>query len=195
MSAALMVVTQMPARAAIVGGGVDGTVNSIVINLTGFLTAHFELGALETRQGDVTEVELDVNAGYTSDRPYDLTIPIGISDIHGTTAKNRVRAWFFTNAGSGVEWRLDALSSIEPGPNTPDAIVSSSARAYVKAQAGVTGTGLANASTGSISGVETATKVPGPLPLLGVGAALGYSRKLRNRIKISKLPEVMNAIG
>lgn len=38
------------------------------------------------------------------------------------------------------------------------------------------------------------TEVPGPLPLLGVGAAFGYSRKLRKRIKSSKIPEVMMTI-
>ena len=37
--------------------------------------------------------------------------------------------------------------------------------------------------------------VPGPLPLLGVGAAFGFSRKLRKRIKTSKSPEVMSALG
>jgi hypothetical protein len=37
--------------------------------------------------------------------------------------------------------------------------------------------------------------VPGPLPLLGVGAAFGYSRKLRKRIKTSKTPEVLSVIG
>ena len=37
--------------------------------------------------------------------------------------------------------------------------------------------------------------VPGPLPLLGVGAAFGYSRRLRKRIKTSKTPEVISAIG
>ena len=37
--------------------------------------------------------------------------------------------------------------------------------------------------------------VPGPLPLLGFGAAFAYSRKLRNRIKTSKTPEVMGAIA
>jgi hypothetical protein len=37
--------------------------------------------------------------------------------------------------------------------------------------------------------------VPGPLPLLGVGAAFGYSRRLRKRIKTSKTPEVLSAIG
>jgi len=38
-------------------------------------------------------------------------------------------------------------------------------------------------------------QVPGPLPLLGVGAAFGFSRNLRKRIKTSKSPEVMSAIG
>jgi hypothetical protein len=37
--------------------------------------------------------------------------------------------------------------------------------------------------------------VPGPLPLLGVGAAFGYSRKLRKRIKTKKSPEVLSAIS
>lgn len=36
--------------------------------------------------------------------------------------------------------------------------------------------------------------VPGPLPLLGVGAAFGYSRKLRKRIVSSKVLPVANAI-
>jgi hypothetical protein len=38
-------------------------------------------------------------------------------------------------------------------------------------------------------------QVPGPLPLLGVGAAFGCSRKLRKRIKRSTTPEIMSAIG
>lgn len=32
------------------------------------------------------------------------------------------------------------------------------------------------------------TSVPGPLPLLGVGAAFGFSRKLRKRINVCKQP-------
>ena len=39
------------------------------------------------------------------------------------------------------------------------------------------------------------TEVPAPLPLLGVGAAFGFSRNLRKRIKTSKSPEVMSALG
>jgi hypothetical protein len=36
--------------------------------------------------------------------------------------------------------------------------------------------------------VRIPTPAPGPLPLLGVGAAFGYSRMLRRRIKSNKLP-------
>ena len=36
---------------------------------------------------------------------------------------------------------------------------------------------------------------PGPLPLLGVGAAFGYSRKLRKKIKNSKAPKIMSVIS
>jgi hypothetical protein len=39
------------------------------------------------------------------------------------------------------------------------------------------------------------THTPGPLPLLGVGAAFGFSRNLRKRIKGSKSPGVMSALG
>jgi hypothetical protein len=38
-------------------------------------------------------------------------------------------------------------------------------------------------------------QVPGPLPLLGVGAAFGFSRNLRKRIKTRKSPGVMSALG
>ena len=47
----------------------------------------------------------------------------------------------------------------------------------------------------SISNDFAQTGVPGPLPLLGAGAAFGFSRNLRKRIKTSKSPEVMSALG
>jgi hypothetical protein len=37
--------------------------------------------------------------------------------------------------------------------------------------------------------------VPGPLPLVGVGAAFGFSRRLRKRITISKAPDLISGIG
>jgi hypothetical protein len=42
---------------------------------------------------------------------------------------------------------------------------------------------------------STQSQVPAPIPLLGVGAALCYSRKLRKRIKTRNALEVMSAIG
>jgi hypothetical protein len=49
-----------------------------------------------------------------------------------------------------------------------------------------------NVSTGQIQSVtstintrEPSSAVPGPLPLLGAGAAFGFSRRLRNRVKLA----------
>gem|GEM_PF-1504792 len=63
--------------------------------------------------------------------------------------------------------------------------------------AGVTFDSMGTASvtqTPIVQFVDPAS-VPGPLPLLGFGAAFAYSRKLRNRIKTSKTSEVMGAIA
>ena len=46
-----------------------------------------------------------------------------------------------------------------------------------------------------INDVNNFEIVPGPLPILGLGAVFGYSRKLKKLIKASKSPEVKNAIG
>jgi hypothetical protein len=50
--------------------------------------------------------------------------------------------------------------------------------------------GPSGCSNTSVEGFEL-EDVPGPLPILGVAAAFGYSRKLRKRIKASK-PEVIS---
>jgi len=47
----------------------------------------------------------------------------------------------------------------------------------------------------NLDAIEAASTVPGPLPLLGVGAAFGFSRNLRKRIKGSKSPAVISALG
>ena len=36
---------------------------------------------------------------------------------------------------------------------------------------------------GDIGAVQLAASVPGPLPLLGIGAAFGWSRRLRRRLR------------
>ena len=56
-----------------------------------------------------------------------------------------------------------------------------------------------NGAGGAIDTIENSFKqthtVPGPLPLLGAGAAYGFSRNLRKRIKATKTPEAMSALG
>jgi hypothetical protein len=42
------------------------------------------------------------------------------------------------------------------------------------------------ANTGDTISVKVSNPVPGPLPVLGAGAAFGFSRRLRRRIQRSK---------
>ena len=53
---------------------------------------------------------------------------------------------------------------------------------------------LVNNASAQFQDVEV-QQTPAPLPLLGAGAAFGFSRNLRKRIKGSKSPEVMSALG
>ena len=53
---------------------------------------------------------------------------------------------------------------------------------------------LVNSASAQFQDVEV-QQTPAPLPLLGAGAAFGFSRNLRKRIKGSKSPEVMSALG
>jgi len=53
---------------------------------------------------------------------------------------------------------------------------------------------LVNGASAQFQDVEV-QQTPAPLPLLGAGAAFGFSRNLRKRIKGSKSPEVMSALG
>jgi hypothetical protein len=48
-----------------------------------------------------------------------------------------------------------------------------------------TGSGRITGITNTFTTKSNGTGVPGPLPLLGAGAAFGFSRKLRNRMKLA----------
>jgi len=39
---------------------------------------------------------------------------------------------------------------------------------------------------GAIDNMQNTVRTPGPLPILGAGAAFGFSRKLRGRIKAAR---------
>ncbi len=68
----------------------------------------------------------------------------------------------FTTAGSGYYISSDSGSNWNPLPYTPIMKMS-------------------------VSSPANPAAVPGPLPIFGAAAALGYSRKLRTRIKASKV--------
>lgn len=52
-----------------------------------------------------------------------------------------------------------------------------------------------NGSGISIDNIDNKyTQVPAPLPILGIGAAFGFSRRLRKRIKASKTPDLISAL-
>jgi len=51
------------------------------------------------------------------------------------------------------------------------------------------------AGCGSGTCLKVSPRVPGPLPILGIGAAFGFSRKLRKRIKTSKTPDMISGIS
>ena len=52
---------------------------------------------------------------------------------------------------------------------------------------GIFGPGIATVSNFSAP-IPTPASVPGPLPILGVGATFAYSRRLRRRINLAKSP-------
>lgn len=166
-------------RAAPLTGQLNvGLQEDLVVDYIATLTAHpqevFGLSSISIRNGDTAPVWL-----------------IGFVDEHETyTRHGLVASW-----GGGidlVDYVITPLVELTPeceanfstcGP------VSASTAISVKVGPGVTPGN--NAASVTVNGNEV---VPGPLPLLGVGAAFGYSRKLRMRINSIKIPEIMSAI-
>lgn len=55
---------------------------------------------------------------------------------------------------------------------------------YSASLGSITGNGIQTVQS-TVATADPSTTVPGPLPILGAGAAFGFSRKLRSRIKLS----------
>lgn len=106
-------------------------------------------------------------------------------------------AWTFTNTGSGGTTSTNSVFAFKPLP-TPSTALNTSAplsgtwtdgspdtvlgAIIERTVSGKQGTGAAN-----ISNFQFVAEydVPGPLPLFGAAAAFAWSRKLRNRLKVS----------
>lgn len=85
-----------------------------------------------------------------------------------------------TGFGTGT---CQTFTSTDTGTSAqPSALVGFGTQLFVTD----TYTSTASSPSGQITGITNtfmSTPVPGPLPLLGAGAAFGFSRKLRRRIK------------
>ena len=57
--------------------------------------------------------------------------------------------------------------------------------------------GVASTTISNFNGPTAAApaSVPGPLPILGVGAAFAYSRRLRRRINLAKSPVSTDSVA
>jgi hypothetical protein len=113
---------------------------------------------------------------------------LGRNERHGTTSNHWWYAiWEYNNPNPrAVEWRVFGLATLYPGINFNDPPRDVSAATVFEE---ITKGGRFIPKT--TSGTERTEQAPGPLPIFGIGAAFGYTRKLRERIKASK-PEVIS---
>jgi hypothetical protein len=83
-----------------------------------------------------------------------------------------------------VDWSIDGTGPIDlvfspPGPSSSGVNPFNPNQSMVSSSHTIMNGATVTAIT------DTVTQTPGPLPILGAGAAFGFSRKLRNRIKAS----------
>ena len=92
-------------------------------------------------------------------------------------------------AGSPVMGALSASNTLENSQNGDTSVTNepgSAGNVVSITGTSVTFTGEISVTDGRIDTMtDSVTQTPGPLPILGAGAAFGFSRKLRNRIKVS----------
>ena len=127
---------------------------------------------------------------------YDLANDKYIGSLNETGSRNPVWLWvvaiFFLSATTLGDGEIQSQQPVPPPP-TPippsrsDLSITSDAFNYGP----TTSSGQIIIKDGLISGNLITQPVPGPLPILGLGAVFGYSRKLRKRFKSSK-PEVIS---
>jgi hypothetical protein len=85
-------------------------------------------------------------------------------------------------SGSTIDWNASIPSATPTG-------IASTAGAYFSSDGTYPALGPSSIlNSYQVDGTPVGTPVPGPLPVFGAAAALGYSRKLRKRLRDSKLP-------
>ncbi len=111
---------------------------------------------------------------------------LGVSESHGTTSRHGMFASWIIKPNSNSRIAIYTIAPLaEISPNCPGndpscGPVSASTSIGAQSTAGVTFDPVKNLATA----VQSGNEVPGPLPLFGIGAAWGYSRKLRKLINV-----------
>ena len=166
----------------------------------------FSFEGVRTLDGDILKLEL------TTDDNIPDNLKVGIGGFQGWTITN-VTGTYFDKADNGIYNVVALLPANSFTPPIPPIInASNSDNLYNPTLPGAltSGGGLSNGGfvfkttnteynyqvftnldDGNYAGCGSGTcsrilPVPGPLHLLGLGAVLGYSRKLRQRMKTSK---------
>ena len=169
----------------------DGLTGSVDLKTTGlFSEGAFSDAASNARIG----ITLDVPGGF------ELATEIGFSERDSFDIKNLSIGQELMLNGQSFRLGLDVptaffLSGAQAGnpplgPSIPDLD-------YLEPEGffHTPGTGYVYTGRGLLGPTQefglTSTNVPGPLPILGIGAAFSFSRKLRKRIKNAK-PEVIS---
>jgi hypothetical protein len=149
--------------------------------LTGFYTANLNFNPSYN------------SAGVTQKFSYTLE---STSPFVATGLTSQMQAFFETGAftkkvcaggfGVGPCTTISTSGSASTGVAPIPLVGGPATMIYVEDEYTTTGNGLINGISNSFFTEEFPTdRVPGPLPLLGAGAAFGFSRKLRNRMKLA----------
>ena len=102
-----------------------------------------------------------------------------LATLLGANGDYTVTKKFYTDDTFTTEVLAGAWSLANP--STPDMKTIGGQEIFVRDSWNIPGGSAANIDI--IQNDYTQTKVPGPLPLLGAGAAFGFSRRIRRRIK------------
>ena len=165
----------------------DGTTNKVPcrIDPAGILSYKFDVW-FDTSVFSFDSISYP--GGFTEDSPPDLT-DVSLGKIYDISASSPTPV-------NGVIADI-ILSNILPPPiavNSSNFQISLSSGDFIRS-ADSSGNIITYNTIGPLPFDYAPCPVPSPIPLLGAGAAFGYSRKLRKRIKTSKTSEVLSVIG
>ena len=174
-----------PAQALLTYNIFETSGGDVVVETSGSLNLGASTGAVSCTSGFIISSAAIICTGPGQTSPvYALSGP---SSFNGTVFN------LSASANSGITTLLNGNSNsfgIDAGYTSGTPIVSSATISNTTlAGLGFTTTGLIGTWTLNDGGDQirvVLTEVPGPLPLLGAGAAFGFSRRLRRRISASQ---------